>query len=248
MPDSHISSIGERFQQLRSSRKISQSDLASRLDITQGALSHIENGRINPSFEVVQRCCKFFGVSADHLLFGGTANITRAHAGETGEYCLLVNKSAQADYPNKHRDDPYIKGLARYKIPGFESPHYRIFEICGDSMEPTLFEGEYVVTEKIRDYTHIKNHQLYVLVSKKGVLAKRLFLYEDGMDVVVISSDNSEYEERTMRAGDILEIWKVRGKVTAMVDTNSQASYDDLEKRILALEKIMHEKLMKKKR
>ena len=60
--------FASRLSQLRSERQMSQTQLAARLQITQGLLSHYENGRREPGLAFIVQVCQFFDISADYLL------------------------------------------------------------------------------------------------------------------------------------------------------------------------------------
>lgn len=58
----------ERLKQLRESRKLTQKEVASEIDITVSAYSNYEQGIRQPANEILIRLCKFFDVSSDYLL------------------------------------------------------------------------------------------------------------------------------------------------------------------------------------
>lgn len=60
--------IGNRIQQVRCEKKISQSDLAYFIGVNQKDISRWENGEISPNVESLKKICNFFNVSADYFL------------------------------------------------------------------------------------------------------------------------------------------------------------------------------------
>ena len=64
------SEVGERMKTLRLKRKITQSELADEFSYTSQNISQIENGKINPSVDVLKAYAKYFHVSIDFLLNG----------------------------------------------------------------------------------------------------------------------------------------------------------------------------------
>lgn len=59
---------GQRLKELRLERGLSQTELATELNISQRAVSHYENEEHDLSTDLIISICKFFGVSADYLL------------------------------------------------------------------------------------------------------------------------------------------------------------------------------------
>ena len=62
--------IGRRIKRRRQDLKIKQNALAERLDISNNHLSAIENGKENPSIEILIKICHSLKVTPDYLLLG----------------------------------------------------------------------------------------------------------------------------------------------------------------------------------
>jgi len=60
--------IGENIKQLREGKKMSQKDLAERMDMARPAISKWENGKSEPSSSQLVRLAKIFGVSTDTVV------------------------------------------------------------------------------------------------------------------------------------------------------------------------------------
>ncbi|MBQ8203703.1 MAG: helix-turn-helix transcriptional regulator [Clostridia bacterium] len=58
------------LKQIRKERKLNQLKVAMDLNISREALSHYENGKREPSLEMLQRMSEYFGVSIDYLITG----------------------------------------------------------------------------------------------------------------------------------------------------------------------------------
>lgn len=57
-----------RLLELRKSRKLTQSELAHKLDLTQQAYARYENCQRQPDFDTLIRIANYFNVSIDYLL------------------------------------------------------------------------------------------------------------------------------------------------------------------------------------
>lgn len=62
--------VGERMKTLRLKQRMTQSELADEFSYTSQNISQIENGRINPSVDVLKVYSEYFHVSIDFLLNG----------------------------------------------------------------------------------------------------------------------------------------------------------------------------------
>lgn len=63
-----MNTLGEKIRQLRKDRKLSQTQLAKILSISQDTISLWETGKSLPDANNIVAICKFFEVSADYLL------------------------------------------------------------------------------------------------------------------------------------------------------------------------------------
>lgn len=59
--------IGHKLKTLRKGRKLSQQELADRLEITRATISNYEVGRRQPHISELQRIANFFGVGLDYF-------------------------------------------------------------------------------------------------------------------------------------------------------------------------------------
>lgn len=60
--------LGQRIQEMRSSRSWSQVEVAKRLQVTKQTVSNWENENIQPSIDMLVRLARLFHVSTDYLL------------------------------------------------------------------------------------------------------------------------------------------------------------------------------------
>jgi putative transcriptional regulator len=63
--------IGNRLQQYRVARSITQQDLAEAIDVTRATIIAIEKGNYNPSLELAFRLAAFFSTKLEDLFYLG---------------------------------------------------------------------------------------------------------------------------------------------------------------------------------
>ncbi len=69
-----MSSLGARLVALRTTRKLSQRNLAIKTNISNATISRIENGEVMPDANTLQTLASFFNVTTDYLLTGNADN------------------------------------------------------------------------------------------------------------------------------------------------------------------------------
>ncbi len=62
--------LGEKIKALRKRHRLSQEELAAQVEINPTHLSRLENGRYQPSVEVLRKLAEALKVSVDYLLSG----------------------------------------------------------------------------------------------------------------------------------------------------------------------------------
>lgn len=60
--------FGEKIRMLREQAGLNQTQMGSKLGMTQRKLSYIECGKYEPGLDDIRVLCRYFGVSADYLL------------------------------------------------------------------------------------------------------------------------------------------------------------------------------------
>jgi len=60
--------MGIKLRELREDRGLSQIEIAKEFNVNQKTISNYETGKREPSFELVERFCKFFNVKAGYFL------------------------------------------------------------------------------------------------------------------------------------------------------------------------------------
>ncbi len=60
--------LGENLRKLRLKNKLSQGDLAKKLNVDRAYISNIENGRMNPTLSTLEKIAEALGISSSELL------------------------------------------------------------------------------------------------------------------------------------------------------------------------------------
>ncbi len=63
-----IEYFGDKLKTLRKSKKLTQAELADRLEISKSSVTSYEQGRIYPSLDIFSKICATLNVSSDYLL------------------------------------------------------------------------------------------------------------------------------------------------------------------------------------
>jgi Peptidase S24-like len=210
---------------VRSHRKFAES-----VNYLPQSISEITKGRRDVPIEVVIKAMEVYGLSANYIMAGeGTPykdqmpdelRVLTIVTNDIGnERIVHVPQAAQAGYLHEQLDPVYMRNLPTFTLPGYQydSQTYRCFEVSGDSMEPTLFDGEQIVcgyVEPGRWAVSLRDQHVYVVVTKGDVLVKRIRLHNRERRLLELVSDNSFYPPQTCSFDDIREFWIVKTKIS----------------------------------
>ncbi|BFM08592.1 XRE family transcriptional regulator [Halioxenophilus aromaticivorans] len=246
----HPAPLSARMIELRELLKLSQKVFSDEIGITQGALSQLESGKSNLSVATLEKIHATFNVNCNWLVVGSgdIFNVDELPADapiNIGYGTIpLVSAEAHAGYISQHEDPEYISALDIYRVPGFEDGDYRLFEIVGDSMVPTLNDNDVVITEKVTNFEALQVGFIGVVTSEQGVVAKRIYLDEHSDAHLLLKSDNTEYRPYALALADVREVWAIKGKITTdfnTLETRSHQKIDKLEREVEGLKDQLRE-------
>jgi transcriptional regulator with XRE-family HTH domain len=248
--------VAERFKAIRLALKKSQKELANELGVSDGYISHIENGRDTGAsimFELNRR----YGVSVDYLISGqGTQFVKHLDSFEVKPHVKddvknhqnlhsgipLVGQPVQAGYLVGYADPEYLDELPRLVLPGLpmdNSEDWLAFEVRGDSMHPTLSAEDIVVCELLQEPSQLRSGRVYVVVTRtEGIVVKRVYAAPQGL---LLKSDNPTVATCTLPFEDLVQIWEVRRRITAALEVSDAVPLiheleNRMEARLRALE------------
>lgn len=222
------------YAQKKAALNLTQEKMAQALgeSTTQGAVSHFFNGRTALSLRAVSAFARALDVPVERISPELAKQInslspaqvlepSRATVVDLGEaeseISLIPLYSARAAAGPGHENSfverssslAFRKNWLRAR--GARSENLAIVHVQGDSMAPTIFDGDVILVDRSKvDPVHNK---LFLLLSKQdGLAVKRLVLIED---MWVVRSDNEDkvtYPDRYLPDGERFEL-DIQGQV-----------------------------------
>ncbi len=227
--------VVERIRSLRKAYGLTQIALARKLGVTQSIVSLVESGKSSVSINFLKKMAENFDVSLDWLVHGKDT-FSRYN---TANFVPLIERKVHADYIKHHKDTEYLETLQLYKIPGFEKGNFRIFEVSGDSMVPSIYESDKLIVSGVDSVKDIIEGKIYVLLTQDDIVVKRVFINHNDPDFsLILRSDNNTYQDMHINVERVLEVWKVEAKITSSFLKENIAinqRINDLEENITSL-------------
>lgn len=186
--------IGKNIKRLRRGRGYSQEQLARKLNVTQGAVSHWEQGANTPDTAQLLALARVFDVSLDEFTddsplrdLDGLTPIKRDAVPIIGNIACGervtpdTNPEGYADLP----DGVHADFALRCK---------------GDSMTPTLQDGDLVL---IRQQPEVENGQIAAININGETTLKHIYKQPDG---ILLTAENAKFAPVFVPAGQDGEI------------------------------------------
>ena len=200
-----------RVKELRKQKHITQEELGKVLDIQKAAISKYENGRAEPSTEVLKKMSAFFGVSIDYLLGNSPVKVSNQTSSDIQGVRIPVLGRVVAGIPIEAVEE--ILDYEEITPELAASGEFFALKIRGHSMEPRMMEGDVVIVRRQDDVE--SGDVAIVLVNGNEATVKRVKKQEDG--ITLIATNTSVYEPHYYSNKEIEELpVRILGKVVEL--------------------------------
>jgi hypothetical protein len=228
--------VAQKIRAIINEFNLNNYSFSKRIGVTSTTVDSIINGRpqpdgsrkrTKPGYDVLMSIINEFDINPDYL-FGKDNQMIRTDVRQPVGYSgmpqvIAVNPSgnenvvyvpikARAGYLNGYGDTEYIESLPTFNMPHLTNGTYRCFEVYGNSMVRTFFDGDLVFGKYVESLSDIKDGRVYVIVSKDdGIVLKRVINRIEERGKLILKSDNKNgnYPTYTIDAEDIMEVWYV---------------------------------------
>ncbi len=200
---------------------------AKMIDIGESNVRSYLNGT-EPKFNVLEKICRSLAINSEWLILGlepmKKPDITRESNisypkvitvdNQNRDNIVLVPQTLKAGYLDGFNNPSFIAKLPSYRMPGLNNGIFRMFEIEGNSMYPTLPNKSYVVGQFVENWsTDIKDNQIYAIISNEieDGLVKRCINRIDKYRNLICKSDNRKnYPTQNIDPASIKEVWEIK--------------------------------------
>lgn len=199
-----MANLQNRLKNLRKEFNYTQKDMGSLLGITTSAYGFYEQGRTEPTLDILEKLSNIFSVSIDYILGNDDVRLKNEIKIEN-VVKLPVLGSVRAG----------TGGWAIEEVIGHEyafnlnsdTSDYYYLKVKGDSMEPRISEGDLALVKKQSD---VESGELaIVLINGDEGVIKKVIKRDDCLE---LHSFNAYYPVRVF-SGQALQDVKIIGKV-----------------------------------
>lgn len=197
---------------IRKAHNLTQEDLANMLGIKVSAYSKLERGKIQLTVDRLLALSKYFNLSPEEILFFGDESKNSGYP-QRRRNVTYIPVAAQAGWLNDFFPQQSGESGVEFSLPVFYEDDLFLINLEGDSMYPTLCNGDYVLAQPLGSDFQIKWGEAYLIVTNKGQVIKRV-MKSDSTEKLLLRSDNELYQPYEIERSSIRSIWEVKGVIS----------------------------------
>lgn len=218
-----MTTFQERFNLALQKANFTGAQLAEKTNLSAGAISHWRTGRRDiQSYEAASKVAEALNISTDWLMYGKGSPEEKFKA-VTSNYTTIPYKRITFQCGEGYEpsfedqlDETFIKLENKFFVDNQVSPNHCIcVKAEGDSMEPLIYNGEYVVIDQ-NERTNIREGKVYAFGVQGKMRIKRLYPKIDGS--LVIKSENKSFEDDHVPP-ELMDSVVIIGRVIARIGT-----------------------------
>lgn len=247
------------FEKIRSENRVrSGRQFALSLDYLPQSLSSMLKDKRDVPLETLRKAVEKYGFNPNFIFTGqgpmlldeeqSPFRVLSVITDSVGEQKIVhVPGQAQARYVNESSEQNFLQGLPTFSLPDhqYKVGTHRSFDVGGNSMMPLLNEGDKVICSFLERNlwdTGIKDNNIYVLVTKSGIVIRRVINKIRENNALELHADNSSYQPYTISISDLREVWYIRSKLSSLApyesgQIESKVSRNEIEDLKKAIEK-----------
>ena len=199
-------------------RRIFDKDVAVTLNMSKESFSQAKKKNSIP-YEQIAKFCAKRKISINWILFD---QLPKSLEEETDKFTRIkhfadINASAgggsfnyDENYEHLYIDKKLLNSLYKTNVANHTS--IMALNVCGDSMEPTLYDKEVILFDK--DSLETSKGGVFIVSTNAGLFVKRVALKVDGS--LELISDNKSYNSEIIGVNEIENI-QLLGKVIGKV-------------------------------
>lgn len=206
-----------------------KSDLAEKLKTYNHVVNSILKGKRNITVDQLHRLMEIYDVDANFLFGLGEAPFRKASATQAD---LAVRPSSAMQFGPQssitwlrdkvrvgdaipHQNLDFQQDQPRFSLPNISGEGLVAFPIEGDSMMPTITQGDLLVCEPVERDAPILDNHIYVVVTDV-LVAKRIQQLRRGNELegLRLISDNPVYQPYHVPTQEVRQLLKAKCRVT----------------------------------
>ena len=200
-------------------RNLKQVDVVEKTGISKSLLSMYINGKAEPRQNNIHKLAKLLNVNETWLM-GYDVPMEKESQLKLTSNAVILDKSqfiyvpvyGKASAGNGYINMDTVLYDKLIHINGYSHDSFLI-EVSGDSMEPTILDGEFVLVDPTR--TEICEGKIYVITYNNETYIKMIEKHEED-EIVLLKSVNQKYRDKVIKKEEFENV-KIEGRVVKVI-------------------------------
>ena len=201
-----MSSLAERLQLKLQNERISAKELATKTGLSNGAISLILNGKSTDiKFSSALKIAEALHCDPIELMTGASSQTVAAYEDDEAladgmiaieQYHVSIaagSDAPEASYEEEHDSRPVWYHRSYFERLGINPKYCRRLQVCGDSMEPQIHDGDWVLIDCTPGQRVVDGAIYGLWQAQEGLRVKRIRKPLKGG--LIIHSDNERYPD-----------------------------------------------------
>lgn len=156
---------------------------------------------------------------------------------------VYIPIKARAGYLLGYGDPEFITTLPSFHLPGLRNGTFRMFEVDGPSMAPTINHNDKIIGSWIESIADIRDNRIHIIVTRTGIVIKRILNRIKERGKIYLKSDTlthrHDFPTVELDPEEIVEVWYAQLLLSASFrePTELYRRISDLEIEVLELKK-----------
>lgn len=206
-------------------KNVSSTDFVESIGASSGYVNAMVRG-FGPKYEPIIRE-KYPDLNIGWIVSGDGEMLTTTVQARGAAIKANIDSAVMINFVPVHASASFIESICDEKECSFDQMPvipingekldnaYKIFEVSGESMTPTISDGALILAKEINEAHWAYAEGVVVVVFNDMVVVKRMaenHIYDKNM--IILSSDNEKYGKMQIALSDIRAIYKAKRKIS----------------------------------
>lgn len=217
-----MDNIQQRIKYLVKELRMTQQEFAEKIGVDPTNFSKYLNGRMPINDSLINKIVVEMGVAkrwlthGEDIPFPGSAEARLPEVVEVGQGvtetqggAVVYDVDVTAGAVARSRIFTQENVLGSINMPGVLDPRCRVVRVSGDSMQPTIKNGDWIALRSLSNFDLIYWGQIYVVVTDEYRMLKYVRKHKNPA-MVILHSENPNYDDIELPRSEIRELMLVQ--------------------------------------
>ena len=204
--------IGEKIRDLRIEKRMSQKELAEKMNLAVATISSYEVNNSQPNIEKLIHLSKLLGASIDVIVGNSGYPTKHINISTSTHLKTMLYYDIEASAGNTSMFETWMDSECKeISVPGFGDCDFAL-NVWGDSMFPRLHNGSIAICKEWKQ-SFIEYRHIYLIITSENHRMIKYITAGSSDETITCESENKFYPPFEIRRDEILKLYVVKGSI-----------------------------------